>query len=160
MFSRIADALRGSPWRTRGGVIVGAPLARGLGLPVRLILWALLGIGLFFGMKQVIAWMTPAAADRNAEPPTPWAVLYVACTNPDCHASKTTRQPPDFRGWPLTCGRCGQASVRRATLCPRCGTWVAPEGAACWRCAALQSATQPRPRVRSANPDDDEDGWE
>lgn len=150
-------------WRTRGGVVVGEPFARGLGLPVRLALWGLAGVALFAGLKLLIAWALPAVADASGEPPTPWATLYVICTNPACHASATTRQPMDFNAWPLTCDRCGQLTVQRATRCPRCATWIAAAARAdCWQCAAKRAASQPKkpPRRPGASPDDDEDGWD
>jgi hypothetical protein len=95
---------------------------------------------------------------------TPWATLYVACTNPACQATYSTQQAKDFDQWPLVCEKCGQPTVYRAQRCPECRHWfaVAPgQPHACPFCAARKAAQQPKEPLRrpSATGDDVEDPW-
>jgi hypothetical protein len=149
-------AERRSPWRSRDGTLVGAALPRGSGLPLRLALWVLLGVAVFFGLRYAIHAIAPTASNDKVEAATPWATLYVACSDPACHAARAVQKPMDFSAWPLVCEQCQKPTVYRATLCSRCGAWFArgASGAGdCWRCAERRAASQPRkpPRKPAAS---------
>lgn len=124
---------------------------------------ALAGIALLAAAHVLTAALTPAAAPGALQAPTRTATLYVACTNPACLTSFVTRQPMDFRDWPLECPQCGQSSVYRATVCRACGQWFATvpgSSKECPHCAARAAqATRPALKAPSASSDDDEDPW-
>jgi hypothetical protein len=109
-----------------------------------------------------VAGLTPGGTQFAER--TPWATLYVACTNPACRATYSTQKALDFDEWPLTCERCGQATVYRASRCPKCKAWFATapgEQPACPHCAARRLReeaidTEVRPRPTG---DDAEDPW-
>jgi hypothetical protein len=117
----------------------------------------------------VVYWLarevTPRESTAESAGATQRAILFVACTNPACRAEYTTRQSLDFSAWPLTCEKCGQPAVYRATQCPACRHWFAfapgrpPD---CPFCAASKAATQPAPPARNEptkSRDDAEDPW-
>ncbi|MBI5863502.1 MAG: hypothetical protein HZB38_03115 [Planctomycetes bacterium] len=133
-------------------------------LGVRLLLWAALGIVMFYVVSRVFINLAPSATEGRLAR-TRLATLYVACTNPDCLHGATTEQTLDFKAWPLTCEQCGKQTAYRATLCPKCRNWfaAAPGGPSDCPLCKRKSTTQPtsKPaRKRSDDPDDREDGWD
>lgn len=128
-------------------------------LPLRLGLWLVLGLGVFFGLRAVIGAITPPSG--QFETATRDATLYVACTNPDCRAAYRTSRPMDFHDWPITCEKCAQRTVERAIQCARCRSWyVKGTPGGCPRCAKPTSKpTASRATSRPVDRDDAEDGW-
>ncbi len=130
-------------------------------LPLRLALWAVLGLGVFFALRAVLGGLAPPPG--QFETATRDATLYVACTNPACRASYRTTRPMDFHDWPLVCEKCGQKSVERATQCTRCRKWYAKGTAGgCPWCAIAASKPVER-KTTTTKPldrDDAEDGWD
>lgn len=124
----------------------------------------LFGLLLIVGLRWLVAAATPASTVSVFEEATPWATLYVACTNPACWAAYSTRQPMDFKTWPLKCEKCGQMTVYRAQVCPTCRNWYAtPPGGVntCPRCAEKKAADQRQaePTAPTKKSDDAEDPW-
>jgi len=118
---------------------------------------------ILIAVTRLVGAIAPPGGDRRVEPATPVATLYVACTNPACRASYTTRQPMSFKAWPLKCEKCGQMTVYRATLCKDCRRWYAVlpgMPAICPFCEeqkhAKAAATQP---AKKSAADEDEDSW-
>ncbi|GEM_PF-900302 len=146
------EGLRQDPsllWRT--------PLVRLAGL-------LLGGIVLVLGVNWFIGVLTLGGSSLKVEEPTPWATLHVACANPACRAVSKTRQPMDFKAWPLKCEKCGQMSVYRAARCPVCRHWYVnpPDGqGGCPFCRERKATTQSRPADRKTKsvPEDAEDPW-
>ena len=132
---------------------------------VRILLWLALGTALLVGLRSGINALTPGVRGVHVEEPTPYATLYVACTNPACRHQFVSKQPMDFDDWPLTCPKCGQPTVYRAQLCPVCRQWFATapgQPAECPFCAERQKATDEPERIGPelpTNPDDAEDPW-
>ena len=122
------------------------------------------GVCVLLLIHWAITAFTPRGSASLFAKPTPWATLYVACTNPSCRAWYTTQQPMDFKAWPLTCEKCGQTTVYRAEHCKVCRKWYAvPPGApaTCPLCAEKKAAKQrAAPASKpTGNPDDAEDPW-
>mgnify|MGYP003729175381 CR=1 FL=1 len=142
--------------RSEPGIVWHSPI-------VRLTLILLLG-ALVLGLANQLAARLVPAGDRSAfQAPTRLAILYVACTNPDCRTSYTTRQPMSFKSWPLTCPKCGEDSVYRGRLCRVCGHWYANApgtGLVCPWCVQPQTKRCESPTSRTTgSSDDDEDPW-
>ncbi len=121
----------------------------------------LITIGL---LQALVVGLTPGGTDQAFVEATPTATLYVACTNPDCHAAYTITREMDFADWPLTCRDCGQQTVYRADRCKTCGKWFAtPPGAtpACPHCAKPDTPAPAETPTRTAprSHDDLEDPW-
>jgi hypothetical protein len=134
------------------------------GPAVRIVGLVLLVIIALVAINWAIGALAPGGSDRLFEKPTPWATLFVACTNPACRASYTTRQPMDLKNWPLQCEKCGARSVYRATFCKVCRHWYAnPPGQAqaCPFCAERKAtpARESRPHEPPSRTDDEEDPW-
>ncbi len=146
------EGLREDPaalWRT--------PLVRLCGV----ILLAILAIVI---LAWLIETLVPGGGSQRVEKPTPLATLYVACTNPACRAHYPTKQPMDFTDWPLTCEKCGQPTVYRATRCDVCRKWFAvPPGSprTCPFCAEQATPLPVEDAREHGQPttDDDEDPW-
>ncbi len=144
--------------RQEPGRLWHSPLTK-IGLLIVLALVAVLALQ-WFGSALVpggLSW-------RLEEEGTPWATLYVACTNPACRANYTTQQARDFKSWPLKCEKCGQETVYRATRCPDCRHWYAPApGGApfCPFCAEKKAEQKPieAPPAPIKKTDDSEDPW-
>lgn len=162
---QVRDHLQGLPDRLedmREGLRED-PLALFRTPAVRVTGLIVIGIVVILLIKWFVEGLQPTGSLAFQEA-TPYALLYVACANPDCRAAYTTRQPMDFDSWPLTCEKCGQPTVYRATLCKTCGHWFAvPPGtpAACPHCAQ-QTATAPAEQTHPTSgtrTDDDEDPW-
>lgn len=131
---------------------------------VRIGVWCLVALLGIAGIQWFLAAVTPGGVGQLGEQPTSTATLYVACANPGCGASFSTRLPMTHRDWPIVCDRCGQKNAFRATRCPDCGGWAANvpgESLRCPRCAQRAAATQPTPTTRrsTGDPDDADDGW-
>ncbi|MBK9126967.1 MAG: hypothetical protein IPM13_04115 [Phycisphaerales bacterium] len=129
----------------------------------RILLWIVGGLILLFAAQALIRGLTPPGAQGAGERATPWAVLYVACSDPACLHATSTRQARDFKAWPLTCEQCGKRTVYRAAQCATCARWFAVgpgEAAVCPHCArtapAAKAPEPPKPQRRS---DDAEDPW-
>ena len=129
---------------------------------VRIGLYLILGIALLLSVR----WATHslAGAGAGADPARKMATVFVACTNPECLKSGSARVAMDFKEWPLKCETCGQLTVYRATICKTCRNWYAvgpsgPEG--CPFCRKKAEANKPttKPKAKTANSDDAEDGW-
>lgn len=164
---RFRDELAALPghWRNWRENIKQDPAALWQGPISRLLLLALVGTALLLGIRWLSTSLSALPPEMKNEEPTPFATLYVACTNPDCLAHYTTQQPMDFDNWPLTCEQCGQPTVYRATRCPDCRQWFAttpdqPE--TCPHCTAREHERRESetpaivPREHS---DDAEDPW-
>ena len=139
-----------------------AKLVRG---PVpRLVGLVLLGLIVVLGLHWLISGLASSALALPEAKAVPLATLYVACTNPACRAEYTTRQPMDFKAWPLKCAKCGAPTVYRASLCPTCRHWYAValgQPPACPHCAAkaAAAASQPSSPDPKKSRDDAEDPW-
>lgn len=136
-------------------ILWSSPLAR----LVFLIIGGIVAGSLLVGLVRM---MTPPASPTFGEA-TPYATLYVACTNRDCRAHYSTQTAMDFDDWPLTCEQCGQETVYRARQCSECRRWFATspdQPNACPFCAA-KKATPPDPAEerKPAAGDDAEDPW-
>ncbi len=143
-------------FRQDPAVLWHSPLVRICGLVV-------VGIVVLAGVHWFISGLVPADHGTGGEAVN-LATLFVACTNSQCRADRVTRQPMDFKDWPLECERCGQATVYRATRCGTCGRWFAvPPGQPklCPFRAERQAAkaARPDPRPPGTTSDDDEDPW-
>jgi len=130
---------------------------------IRVGLFMLGGVALIAGARWLAVALVPGGATAF-EQATPYAILYVACTDPACRASYTTQQPRDLRNWPLVCEKCGKKAVYRAQVCPDCGGWFATapgRSAECQFCEQRRAATRPATDVQTKpiNPDDAEDPW-
>lgn len=145
-------------FRWQPGALWGSPA-------LRVTVVSLAGVCILLLAQWVVGRKYPAVADPFAQKPTRWAVLYVACTDPECRATGTTRQDISFAGWPLKCERCGKLTVYRARPCAECRQRyaVAPNGPqGCPFCAAAKTAKAAegaRPVTKSKSSDDEEDRW-
>jgi hypothetical protein len=133
-----------------------SPVVRFGGLAILLILagWAL---------TWLVGGLTPGGSAARDEA-TPWATVYVACTNPECQAAYQTTCPMEFDDWPMTCEKCGQETVYRATRCGQCRKWYAEApgtATGCPHCAARKARQQADAPARRERPtgDDAEDPW-
>ncbi len=125
---------------------------------IRITLWILFGGLLYWSVASGVSTIS-GGFDGDAQRERT-ATLFVACTEPACLHAATVTRPISFREWPLTCQRCGKASVQRGKPCGDCRRWFAPADAACPHCAAAAKLRKPieKPR-RSTDPDDAEDDW-
>jgi hypothetical protein len=130
---------------------------------IRVAFWLGVGLVAFFAARFAANAILPADADAEFKQPTQLATLYVACINPECRESYTTRQPMNFSAWPLTCRKCGRATVYRATLCPTCHHWFATVPGREHNCPFCRTPEPDEPEsmppANPIDPDDAEDGW-
>ncbi len=132
---------------------------------IRVGIYIVAGLLLFAGMYWLVGLLTPEFDPKVWQEPTAVATLYVACTNSECLQHSTVKKPMDFAAWPIDCGQCGQATVRRASVCKSCAQWSAsdPETGRCPVCVRRESEqNRQREQIRkkrSTDPDDLEDGW-
>ena len=152
---RLRDVREG--FRNDPAAILSSPL-------VRLALILLFVVLAIFAVTWLVRGLTPTAGPGHFEEATPWATVYVACTNPDCLAHYTTQVAMDFDEWPLTCEKCGQETVYRAKRCPVCREWYAQrpgQSDECPHCAARarQKAAEQTPDRPQQRGDDAEDPW-
>lgn len=146
------DRLRADP-----GAVLHSPA-------LRVVALILLGLLVLLLAGWFVRGLAPPGSAGITEQATPWALLYVACTNPKCLAATAIKCARDFDSWPVKCEKCGERSVYRAQTCAKCGQWFAAapgRTAACPHCARNvakpdHAPTQPKPSGRS---DDDEDPW-
>jgi hypothetical protein len=130
---------------------------------VRIGGWIVLGLAVVLVVQWMVSGLTPAAG-RGVEAPTPYATVYVACTNPACRAAFTARVERDFRDWPLSCEKCGQKSAYRAGRCATCRSWFATAPGqlpTCPECDRRKAADAPKQATtqESGDRDDAEDPW-
>ncbi len=131
---------------------------------VRLGLVLLLAVLAIFVVNWFIGGLTPSTGAGRFEEPTPWATLYVACTNPDCLAHSNMQVTMDFDQWPLTCEKCEQQTVYRATRCAVCRDWYAQQAGQADECPhcevrAHQRAAEQTPDRPQQTGDDAQDPW-
>ncbi len=130
---------------------------------LRVLFWLILGICALLLVRGLSRSLLPSEETMNTEQAAPLATLYVACVNPACLESYATQQAMNFNAWPLTCRKCGQQTVYRAKLCPKCRHWYATapgEPVRCPYCAPPETEeTQKAPKTGPTDPDDAEDPW-
>lgn len=146
------DRLRDDP-----GAVLHSPV-------VRVAALILLGLLLLLLAGWLVRGLTPPGPAGMAEEATPWAMLYVACTKPNCLASAAIKCARDFDDWPVECEKCGEKSAYRAQPCAKCGRWFAAapgHTAACPHCAREVAKPQvaPAQTMPAGRSDDDEDPW-
>jgi hypothetical protein len=131
--------------------------------PLIKISFICIGTVLFFvAVDALIAGLAPPSTGSGTTEATPTATLYVICTNSDCRHRFSVTKPMDFDAWPITCTKCGQNTVYRATRCTVCGHWRAKDHGNCPFCTGQATPTpaeKPDPDPRRPRTDDDEDPW-
>jgi len=131
---------------------------------VRVGLWVVLGVVVLLTARALTRSLVSLAREGQGEQAAPVAILRVACASTSCRHTYTSHQPMDFAAWPMVCPRCGQATVYRAKLCPKCHRWYGTVPGApkvCPLCSAPEAPGQPdeQPAPAPENPDDAEDPW-
>lgn len=143
----LREGLRNDP-----GAIFNHPLAR-------ITLFVILGIVALLLINWLISGLTPGGTTPTSEVATPWASVYVACTNPECGAVYQAQVARDFKDWPLPCERCKTGKVYRAAYCKECRSWYPLVPGKAHVCQAKEAPVQAPTTPKQRGTDNDEDPW-